>query len=670
MKTILTIAKWEVLRLKSRFGGKSRVVIFPVLLLAIVLSFTIYHQDFNLSKGIYTIGIESGGPIINDSRFNTITLDSETGKERLKTKTIDLYLEGNAVLTRDDDRSQYAAGALKKYLENLELNRIAGEYAVNQAFPLRMVISYLDSPEASGGSVAEVPAASTFSSEKAGALSTSGSAGNPPAGVIPETTAQAAPVSDLAGRDTSTGSLPSPVAKPSPVVSSQNSQAANPLPSRAAVTPSRNVDSSPALNQLPLPNNPGDSIVSSQLEKWQSGGKLPEFKAQFTSENEVIIPSLMTPPMPLAQVIIAFLYVIPMFFISVFFTSSFTEEKVNRKLVILLSSPVTRLQVIFGKMLPYYVYSVLVIIGVTIFLKGNLLLALAIFLPVMLFVFSIYLMVALTYRTFKDQTFFSVLALSVITVYLVVPAMFAGVSDLSYASPLTLAVQMYRGESFSISQYLIATLPLYLIFFLAIYIGRRVFNEEFLMGFKPLRIKVVEAIYLSLNQQHLKLSIFILSLLIIPVVFAFQLVSIVIVSNLPVAAILWVIMLVSVVIEEIAKSVGIYSLIQHQLISGKKQILILSGLSALGFWAGEKLLLLLAANMSAESNLVSVFLGSGLSGGWLFILPLVLHFVSTFMVSTVASHGHKRSYFLGIVCGTAIHAIYNFGILFATGAFR
>ena len=398
---------------------------------------------------------------------------------------------------------------------------------------------------------------------------------------------------------------------------------------------------------------------------------MPEFKAEFTSENEVIVPSLMTPTHAAGAGNYRLpVHVMPMFFISVFFTSSFTEEKVNRKLVILLSSPVTRLQVIFGKMLPYYVYSILVIIGVTIFLKGNILLALAIFLPVMLFVFSIYLMVALTYRTFKDQTFFSVLALSVITVYLVVPAMFAGVNDLSYISPLTLAVQMFRGESFTLSQYLIGTLPLYLIFFLAMYIGRRVFNEEFLMGFKPLRVKVMEAIYLSLNQQHFNWSILILSLLLIPVVFAFQLVSIVIVSNLPVMAILWLIMLVSIVIEEVAKSVGIYSLIQHQAMRGIKSVLILSALSALGFWAGEKLLLLLAANMSSQSDLVSVFLGSGLNGGWLFMVPLILHFVSTFMVCLIASHGHKRSYFLGLVCGTAIHAIYNLSILFATGAFR
>jgi hypothetical protein len=57
MGYILTIAKWEVLRLRSRFNGKSGLIIVPVLLLALSLSYLIYHQDFAVNKGFYTIGV-------------------------------------------------------------------------------------------------------------------------------------------------------------------------------------------------------------------------------------------------------------------------------------------------------------------------------------------------------------------------------------------------------------------------------------------------------------------------------------------------------------------------------------------------------------------------------------------------------------------------------------
>jgi RsiW-degrading membrane proteinase PrsW (M82 family) len=129
-------------------------------------------------------------------------------------------------------------------------------------------------------------------------------------------------------------------------------------------------------------------------------------------------------------------------------------------------------------------------------------------------------------------------------------------------------------------------------------------------------------------------------------------------------------LLFSIVIEEIAKSIGIYTLIKNHIVSRKLDILKLSVISALGFWAGEKLLLILAAQMSTESGLASVFLGSGISSGWMFFLPLLVHAVSTFVVCTMASHNHKRSYLIGLVCGTVIHALYNLSVLLATGAFR
>jgi ABC-type Na+ efflux pump permease subunit len=641
MKTVLTIARYEVLRLRSRFSGKTGAIMLPVLLLAIVLSFTMYHQGFSPGKGIYTIGVESENLFIDDARFSQVVLDTPEAEQKLVDGAIDLYLQADGrVWCRQDERSQYALGALKKDLEKSELNRIAADYDLDRAFPLRVAINYQPEELNTAGLTAELIQNETGRSVQAPAESaqTVNTAGQPDN----DTTEQ-------------------------PEIASIEVE---PPAFTEAEIQDKLEDRNTADIQTPSVSGSSDPVVVQQLEEWQSGGAVPEFKAEFVSEDDIIIPSLMTPPMPLSQVIIAFLYIIPMFFISVFFTSSFTEEKINHKLVILLSSPVTRLQVIFGKMLPYYAYSVLVIIAVTLFLKGNLALAMAVFLPVMLFIFAIYLMVALTYRTFKDQTFFSVLALSVITLYLVVPAMFTGVSELSYASPLTLAVQMYRGEGFTINQYLIATLPLYFIFFLSIYIGRRVFNEEYLMGFKPLRVKALEAVYLSLNQEHPRLSIMVLSLLLIPVVFAVQLVAIIIISNLPAVAMAVLVMLASIVIEEAAKSLGIYALIKYKPGLAKKEIIILAAFSALGFWLGEMGLLLLAANLSQESGLVSLFLGSGSGGGLLYILPLLVHFISTSAVGCLAAGRRKRGYLWGLLCGSVLHALYNAAVLFASGAFR
>jgi len=76
-------------------------------------------RNFSLCKGIYTIGIAPQGPIIADSRFICVTL-IQNRSFGITAGSLDLYLHDNQVDTRSDERSQYAAGALQKYLENQE----------------------------------------------------------------------------------------------------------------------------------------------------------------------------------------------------------------------------------------------------------------------------------------------------------------------------------------------------------------------------------------------------------------------------------------------------------------------------------------------------------------------------------------------------------------------
>ncbi len=382
MKNIITIAGHEVKRFRTRFRGGSRLVFLVIIALALVVAYLVGQQGLTLSKGIYTIGESSNGPVITDSRFNVLVLDPADGTRMLNNGTIDAYIYGENVQLSNKMRSQYAGGALKQYLDKLELGRLIDDYDVNQSFPLRVQVNYL--PVAGSTSVTTITS-------------------------TPEASAVA--------------SLP------------------------ATVT------------ALPVPTVDTSSAVKAQISDMQNGSS-QKFKAQFVSDQEIIIPSLMNPPIPLSQVILAFLYIVPIFFLGIFFNSSFMEEKINRKLNILMSTPVTPFDIIAGKMLPYVTFSLIMVVAITLFLGGDVLLSLAIFIPVILFIFAIYLMVALLYRTFKDQTFFSMAAVTFVTGYLVLPALFTGINNLCYISPLTLAVQMYRGESFTFAQYALSTAPM------------------------------------------------------------------------------------------------------------------------------------------------------------------------------------------------------------------
>ncbi len=111
------------------------------------------------------------------------------------------------------------------------------------------------------------------------------------------------------------------------------------------------------ITTVPLgPANTTDTAVKLQLAELGDESKLHKFKAEFASNKEIVIPSLMNPPIPLAQVLLAFFDVVPIFFIIIFFTSSFIEEKLNRRLGILLSAPSRSAEIILGKMLPPILY--------------------------------------------------------------------------------------------------------------------------------------------------------------------------------------------------------------------------------------------------------------------------------------------------------------------------
>ncbi len=573
MSKILQVAKREVGRFRARFSGRSQPVVLALIVISLIVSYFVAQQGLVIGKDIYTIGVSPDGPYVGDLRFNVLGLDRATGQKMLADGSIDLYMDGETALARSDDRSQYAAGALKQYLEKAETTRLIEQYDINRSFPLRVEVGYLYA-----------------------------------------------------------------TATPSP-------------------TPTGAASTAPAA----MPSNDTSAAVKAQIEELKNGSST-KFKAEFVSDEEVLIPSLMTPTIPLAQVVLAFLYIVPVLFMGIFFNSSFMEEKTNRKLNVLMSAPLTPMDIIAGKMLPYIVFSLALVIAITLALGGDLLLALAIFLPIILFIFAIYLMVALVYRTFKDQTFFSMAAMTFVIGYLVLPALFTGINDVSYISPLTLAVQMYRGESFSLAQYALSTAPMYLVFGVAMFVGVRIFNEEYLLGFGPLYRKLADAVYLAIDQNHLYVSIGFISLLMIPAVFMVQMIiailSLMIPVSLPTMVYMAILLVLCVIVEEVAKSLGIATLLENKKVGSTKTLLLLAACSAIGFFIGEKVLLYLS--LSVVSN---IMLLEAIGSAGMLIIPLIAHFIFTSIVCLLTRKFGTRYYPLAVMAGSLVHFLYNFFIL-------
>jgi len=379
---------------------------------------------------------------------------------------------------------------------------------------------------------------------------------------------------------------------------------------------------------------------------------------QTVKPEEVIIPSITPPPAPFTQVLITLIYILPITFISIFFTSSFMDEKANRRLTVLLSAPVTPFQIILGKMLPYALFSISTTALIAYFTNANVPLSLAIFVPTTLFVFAIYLLVPLFYRTFKDTTFISMLVTTLTTAYLVFPAMFTNSSDLAYISPLTLAVKMYRLEPFGWREYLLPSLPMTAIFGFAVFAGTRLLNEEFLMGYKPITRKIGDAIYLMMAHSQPWFAVLLWSFLVIPAVYMTQVVMLAFAANLPVGLIVGAVLVASAFIEELVKTVGIIVLAERNIVNSTKEILWLSFLSALGFLVGEKLLVLVSVSMVSEADVSAALFESGI----FLLIPLAAHFIFVSIVNVLRIK-LKAPYWLALVVGTIFHFVYNAAIL-------
>ncbi len=576
MRIILAIAKRELRRVRGRFSGRSRPLVFMLLGMAALISTAAFRDGPNLGQGLYHIGVAPDGPPLTDRRFDVRVLDPAEALSELDTGNIDAYVTIDQVDTGRTPRSPYAAGALKRYLEQQELARLSTDYTLDLAFPLRIEVNYLTTTAAYTATI-------------------------------------------------------------------ETGQLAQLLPN---VQPSNS--DRPLIEATPE----SDAAVREQLQAAVSGNA-PEIRYDPADDKEIIIPSLLTPPLPFAQVLVAFIYILPVSFVSVFFVSSFMEEKINRRLTILLSSPVTPLQIILGKLLPYAVFAVLAGVSVTVIAGGDVLLALAILMPVILFIFAIYLMVPMLYRTFKDTTFISMLATALTTTYLIFPAVFSGVNDLAYISPLTLLVKMYRHEAFGLREYLFSVVPMAALFGLSLYAATRVLNEEYLTGYKPLYRKVADAIFLLLDRHRPYLSIFLLSLVLIPLVYMVQLALLAMATNLPLSSALAGVLIIAAIVEEIAKSIGIVTLLDRQLVRSGRSVIALAFLSALGFLIGEKLLLLISLSVVSESLAAAALFSTGA-----LVWPLLAHFVFTTIVCGLRARFRWR-YWVTVLIGAAVHVAYN-----------
>ncbi|MDD1683228.1 MAG: ABC transporter permease [Methanoregula sp.] len=391
------------------------------------------------------------------------------------------------------------------------------------------------------------------------------------------------------------------------------------------------------------------SSADSQISRYT------EVLAVDTSMGNFKTPSQLSPSLPFDSIILIFVFIFPLYFTSQFFMMSIMNERIERRGEVLLSAPVTSPSIILGKMLPYFLGMIAICTGLTYWINAPLILLLPL-VPVIFFFLANALIIGMLSRSFKELSFVSIFFSTVATTYLFFPSIFANVHVISFISPLTLIVLTLQGTAWTVTDYLYSTSLFWLTSAVLFSVAVKNFKEERLFSEKNLVTRLREFLSEVLSQKRPFLSLFLLTGFSIPFIFMVQLMCLVLFFNLPMPYSLVLLLLSAALIEEIAKGVGLYTIYaRNASFFTWRNVVLASAATAIGFLAGEKLLLFVTLAQITESVFGSIlFLSLGVL--W---MPLLLHFAGVLIVACCLKLGGRGWFVPGIAMAMVVHSLYN-----------
>ncbi|WP_241659123.1 ABC transporter permease family protein [Halorubrum salsamenti] len=427
----------------------------------------------------------------------------------------------------------------------------------------------------------------------------------------------------------------------------------------------------------------GDDAASEDED--DGGFAVPSVGGGTFGADTVGSPGSISPPFPFVSLLLAFVFLVPMNFLIQAYGSSVLDERTNRRGEPLLVTPLSPVDIVAGKTLPYVAVAALVTTLIAVAVGGGALSVIAV-LPVALTFLAATFVGAMFARSFKELTFVTVGVSVLLTTYAFVPAIFTNVTPVALVSPLTLVVFDLQGEAVGVGEVLFSTGPMTIGAALLFGLGLGVYREEDMFAQKPVGRKFLDALAVRLRsvgnagsdsgrsrRERLRAlaSVAVLTACTIPFVFVAELLAVALLFALPVTVSIPVLLVTIAFIEELAKSVHLYAGFERGAFARTDRVAVAVGsASAVGFFLAEKATAVVQAVGLTELYVGRAAFGSvaGLEGlpplaiAGLFFAPLLLHGFAT----TVAAVGASRSrtyYVLTLALATLIHAAYNFGVV-------
>ena len=616
-RKLLRIARWEVTKNAGGVDRRTLAVAVGTLLLLGVLAPAIAGSGVAVDRGIYRVGVAADSPYHPVAAGDDTFAVRDPAPEALSEGDIDLLVTGadaGKIRAAPDAKGRAAAAEFRSAVEaynDAQLRR-AGENET-AAFPVSVTLEY---ESRSGGGVATAGGGGGDTGEDTGGGSTGGTDGG--AGGDADGSAEGAGSSSGSGNGTA-GS---------------------------------------------------GSGGSGAAGAGGAGGVLGTLGSGSSSTTN---PSSLAPPFPFESLVLAFVFIVPLNFLIQAYGSTFLSERLNRRGELLLVSPVTRLDIIAGKTLPYFLGAMAleaaIAVGLTSLATGSLggvVSVLAVTPLVLLFLAATFLG-AMFARSFKELTFLTVTITVTLTSYAFVPAIFTNAGPVALISPLTLVVRDLQGQAIPLADFAFSTLPPLLTATVLFGLGAGLYREEDLFAQRSVPLKILDALAGPIRKGW---HVGAVTALLIPFVFVLELLAVAFLFALGELSIPLVLVAVAV-IEEVAKSLHVYASFEHSRFERTARTgLVVGTISGVGFFLAEKLMAIaqtvgLDAVPTGEAALQTgliqgadplVLLVASL------VLPLLLHVV-TAAISAVGATRTRRTYAAAVVVAIAVHLAYNLAIV-------
>ncbi|MEF8906672.1 MAG: PrsW family intramembrane metalloprotease [Haloarculaceae archaeon] len=619
-RKLLRIARWEVTKNAGGVDRRTAAVAVGALLLLGALAPAIAGSGVAVDRGIYRVGVAADSPYYPVAAGDDTFAVHNPEPEALREGDVDLLVTGTDPVTvrpAADAKGRAAAAEFRSAVEaynDAQLRR-EGENET-AAFPVSVTLQY---ESRSGDGVATVGGGGG----DAGSGAVSGGGGDA-AGGSGDTGG-----SGVGNTDDSTGSV-------------------------GSGSGSGGSDSSGGVAG-------GTSGVGGALGNLGSGS------------SSTTSPSTLAPPFPFESLVLAFIFVVPLNFLIQAYGSTFLSERLNRRGELLLVSPVTRLDIVAGKTLPYFLGAMAleaaIAVGLTYLATGSLggLVSVLAVAPLVLLFLAATFLGAMFARSFKELTFLTVTITVTLTSYAFVPAIFTNAGPVALISPLTIVVRNLQGQAVSLLEFAFSTLPPLLTAAVLFGLGAGLYREEDMFAQRSVPLKVLDALAGPIRKRW---HVGAVTALLIPFVFVLELLAVAFLFALGELSIPLVLVAVAV-IEEVAKSLHVYASFEHgRFERGLRSGIVLGAISGVGFFLAEKLTAIAQAVGLDAVPTGEAALGTGLIQGAdpvvllvaSLALPLALHVV-TAAISAAGASRSRRAYVATLGAAIAVHLAYNLAIV-------